>query len=96
MRGPFTGPNNHLGAFRDSAMREMFESSCRRCNIPRGHYQKLGDKIFPQRPPCFLALKRRPQPGEKIESKVRTLVEWPNGKLKENWKMLSFKQRLSV
>jgi hypothetical protein len=101
MRGPYTGHNNDLGAFRDSGMRKMFESSCRRCNIPVGKYKKLGDKIFTQRPPCFLALKRKPQAGaeaafEKAESKCRTLVEWPNGKLKENWKMLTFKHRLSV
>lgn len=101
MRGPFTGHNQDLGAFRDSDMRQMFESCCLRLNIPLGDFMKLGDKIFHQRPPCFLALKRKPQLGadagfEKIEEKVRTLVEWPNGKLKENWKMLTFKHRQSV
>jgi hypothetical protein len=101
MNGPHMGRNQDLGAFRDSNMLRAFEDSCLRMNIPLGDYQKLGDKIFVQRPPSFLALVRHPAAGaeaefECIESKCRTSVEWSNGKLKENWKFLQFKNRLSI
>jgi hypothetical protein len=60
----------------------------------------IGDKIFVDRLPCFLALRSRPTAAEvayeRIESKLRTAVENVHSKVVENWKGLRMKSNMKI
>lgn len=57
----------------------------------------LGDKLYMNQPNLFRLYKEPMTEQEKrdntVESEPRTMVEWVNGKLGNNWKGLRFKEK---
>lgn len=95
MDGPFLGKDTDRTAFRDSNIREIFETTLHQHGININDFSLLGDSIFVPRLPCFCSLAMEPdnllrQREKRIDTKCRGSVEWELGKLCENWKSLSF------
>lgn len=99
--GPHAGHGTDRSAFRDSNILNAYENCLREANLDPADFQLLGDKIFVNRPPAFLAMAVNPEPGEEemfqdIDSICRTSVEWVNGKVTENWKYLTYPYKLKL
>ncbi len=56
--GPHLGRGSDLNAFRDSDIVHRFQNSLVQANLDPHQFQLLGDRIFYDRLPCFLALPR--------------------------------------
>lgn len=99
--GAFLGREQDLGVFRDSGIKVKFESMLQRNNMGLNDFTNIGDKIFVDRPPCFYAMIRNPENDEdellnKIDSCLRTQIENVIGKVTENWKSITYANRLKI
>lgn len=82
-------------------MKDYYEGCLHEYDLDPADYTILGDKLFVNRPPSFQALLRNPQPGDEadhqlVDSVCRTSVEWTNGKVTENWKYITYKNKLRL
>lgn len=90
-QGPHLGRGNDLTAFRDSEIVHQFETSLIQAQLPLVEFNLLGDRIFYNRPPCFVALPRGVFDEETAtDSKCRTAIEWCFRMITENWKRITY------
>lgn len=99
--GPHMGRGTDRTAFRDSGFRAYYENTLRQAQLDPADFQLLGDKIFVNIPPAFLAMAANPAQGDPayfqdIDSVCRTAVEWVNGKVTENFKYLTYPYKLKL
>lgn len=101
--GPHLGKGTDRNAFRDSNIYTIFEEAYERFGIDADGdtFAFLGDKIFVNRPPLFLSLPFAFGEYDRIEydridSKCRTASEWVNGKIAENWKAITYPNKMQL
>ena len=101
--GPHLGKGTDRTAFRDSNIKGLYEASLQDANIPLNELPGIGDRIFINRLPSMLALKRyndvvleEEQEFEEIDSKLRTSVENVHCKICENWKYITYQHQLKI
>jgi hypothetical protein len=98
--GPHLGRGTDRTAFRDSNIRARYEAGLEAAGANPADLCAIGDKIFVDRVPCFLALRMNPTAQElayeRIESKLRTSVENVHSKVVENWKGLRMKSNMKI
>jgi hypothetical protein len=95
--GPYVGKNNDLNALGDSDILERFRAALRNANLNTADFDLLGDKIY-MNVNNLKRLYKNPmsEQGEidnTIDSEPRTMVEWVNGKISNNWAGLQFRKK---
>jgi hypothetical protein len=101
--GPNIGSGTDRSAFRDSSIEAKYQVDMNAAGLDPDEYAYLGDKIYENHPPSWLALLKNPPVApnpaehfESIESTCRTSAEWGNSKLTENWKALTFEYKNKI
>lgn len=98
--GPHLGAGTDRTAFRDSGIRQKFEAAMGAAQVDGAELAAVGDKIFVDRLPSFMALRTHPNGQEAayeaVESQLRTSIENVHSRVVENWKGLRMKSNMKV